>query len=64
MTLKLAALSFVFMALHLWLQGVLLLHVAADMTASLTLTLWLFPTVTAFVEVLITLRSKRGLGLT
>ncbi len=49
---KLAASSFVFVALHLWMQGVPPLHIALDMAASVAVALWLCPTVAAFAEVL------------
>ena len=48
---KLAASSFVFVALHLWMQGVPPLHIALDMAASAAVTLWLFPTAAAVAEV-------------
>ncbi len=49
---KLAASSFVFVALHLWMQGVPMLHIALDMAASIAVVLWLCPTAAAFAEVL------------
>ena len=49
---KLAASSFVFVAVHLWMQGVPKLHIALDMVASAAVALWLCPAVAAFAEVL------------
>ena len=49
---KLAASSFVFVAAHLWMQGVPAVHIALDMAASLAVALWLCPTGAAFTEVL------------
>ena len=48
---KLAAMSYLFVAIHMWLQGVSMVHIAKDMAASLAVTLWLYPAAAAFVEV-------------
>ena len=50
---KLAAMSYVFVALHLWSQGVPLLHIVFDMAASCAATLCLYPTAAAFAEVVL-----------
>ena len=48
---KLAAMSYLFVAIHLWLQGGSPLSIALDMAAALAVTLWLYPAAAALVEV-------------